>query len=738
MRLIAVILFAAAVWLTGGGVPLCIPNLPSARSGGALQRAEAAVIAEFKRLHPEAELESFGAIGLPGMSLDARLMFAIAGGTAPDILPVDIRQLATWRAKGLLAPLEGLSLPEGIPAPLQDALTEGGCALWAVPLVWRVKMLVWRKDLFQNAGLDPSSPPKSVEELKDFARRLTLPESHQYGLEISHDSIDDFCALWTAAGRDAAAADAVFAGWAEMLRAGSVTRSVQTGGLAASAMSLQWIDSRSMGGWMDRATIGISAIPPAVAGASPPALLSAELYGLFAGIKDRKNAAGEIVPAAAIRSLALEYLSFIASESANQLRADAIAAAGSASALAPSWLERYGYPEYLPRFPKEYADAFTNAAQDLIADTAPAPELSRALAAAEQRIREGKTVPAGWFPAALSSAAPVRAISRTSRLWAAAVAVFLFSLLAAEILWLWRNSAAATAPAPRASGSRRRSGWLLALPALLCIIVWNYLPMAIGTAGLFHELSFVSPPRWNGLDNLAAVLSSAEWWRAVANTLKYMAMNLGCGFLVPLALAVMLAEVRRGTLLYRILFFLPGILNAVCVVYLWRLFYGAGSEGILNQALNALACGHWNNVDWLADERWAMAACVLPAIWAAAGPGSLVYLAALKTIPQECYDAAALDGAGFWSRLRLLTLPALKPLIALNFAAAFICAAQSGGTMLILTYGRANTEVAELLLFKEAYTKLNFGSAIAMAWLLSALTSLAAVWLYRQKARVKK
>jgi ABC-type sugar transport system permease subunit len=91
-------------------------------------------------------------------------------------------------------------------------------------------------------------------------------------------------------------------------------------------------------------------------------------------------------------------------------------------------------------------------------------------------------------------------------------------------------------------------------------------------------------------------------------------------------------------------------------------------------------------------------------------------------VPEECYQAASIDGATFFQKLRYLTFPYLKSLIILNFVGAFISAAQSGGTILILTFGRANTEVAELHIFKEAYTNLRFGSAIAMAWLLGMFT----------------
>jgi len=138
--------------------------------------------------------------------------------------------------------------------------------------------------------------------------------------------------------------------------------------------------------------------------------------------------------------------------------------------------------------------------------------------------------------------------------------------------------------------------------------------------------------------------------------------------------------------------------------------------------------GDFTPVAWLQDSNWAMIACVLPVIWSSAGPGCLIYLAALKGIPEDTYEAAEIDGADFFQKLRHVTLPALKPLIIINFVGAFIAASQSGGMILVMTFGAAETEVAELHIFKEAYTNLRFGSAISMAWVLGVMTLLFTIY----------
>jgi multiple sugar transport system permease protein len=116
-----------------------------------------------------------------------------------------------------------------------------------------------------------------------------------------------------------------------------------------------------------------------------------------------------------------------------------------------------------------------------------------------------------------------------------------------------------------------------------------------------------------------------------------------------------------------------------------------------------------------------MLCCVLPTVWAGVGPGSLIYLAALKSIPEDLYEAASVDGCGFGGKIWNVALPYMKPLIIMNFIGVFIGTFQSSGYILILTGGGPSnsTLVASLEIFYEAYARLSFGMATAMSWILA-------------------
>ncbi len=122
---------------------------------------------------------------------------------------------------------------------------------------------------------------------------------------------------------------------------------------------------------------------------------------------------------------------------------------------------------------------------------------------------------------------------------------------------------------------------------------------------------------------------------------------------------------------------------------------------------------------WLSNSDTAMFSCILPMVWAGMGPGCLIYLAALKGIPNDYYEAADIDGATFIDKILFVVFPSLKALIIINFVGVFISSwARSTGQILVMTGGGANTTTAGLMIWKKAFTYLEMGPATAMAWTL--------------------
>lgn len=118
-----------------------------------------------------------------------------------------------------------------------------------------------------------------------------------------------------------------------------------------------------------------------------------------------------------------------------------------------------------------------------------------------------------------------------------------------------------------------------------------------------------------------------------------------------------------------------------------------------------------------------MACVIVPGVWAGAGMGSLIYLAALKSVPDDLYEAASIDGAGIRTRIMRITLPTILPLVLINFVGAFIATFQGMGSIFLLTFGGPGKEtmVMSMAIWREAYVNLRFSLATSYAWILGSI-----------------
>jgi multiple sugar transport system permease protein len=222
------------------------------------------------------------------------------------------------------------------------------------------------------------------------------------------------------------------------------------------------------------------------------------------------------------------------------------------------------------------------------------------------------------------------------------------------------------------------------------------------------------------MDNFIKVFLDDRFYVSMKQTFKFVAVSLLLGFAAPIFLALLLSEVPRGKTFWRTIFFLPQVSSGLVILFLWKMFYHPTQYGFLNRVLGYFGV---SPQDWLGDPTWTMAAVIVPGVWAGAGMGSLIYLAALKSIPEELYEAAEVDGAGMLAKLRYVTLPALKPLVIINFIGAFIGTFHTMSNIFALTGGGPGNEtmVMSLNIWYEAFAFLRFGTATALAWVLGSI-----------------
>jgi len=268
--------------------------------------------------------------------------------------------------------------------------------------------------------------------------------------------------------------------------------------------------------------------------------------------------------------------------------------------------------------------------------------------------------------------------------------------------------------------------WLLLLPALASILVWSYYPLLRGLLMAFQDYKIVGKSSFAGLSNFIGIMLDPNFYHYLWTTFRFVLWNLVLAFFTPIVLAVMLAEAPHLKVFFRTLFFLPQMTSALVVTLMWKEMFMGSSQGTINRFLG----GFWGlfgrtfvPVDWLGDPRTVMACVILPGVWAGAGIGSLIYLAALKSVPEDFYEAASLDGAGMRRKFWHITLPTIMPLILINFVGAFIATFQTMGNIFLLTFGGPGKEtmVMGLAIWQEAYVNLRFSIATAYAWILGGI-----------------
>jgi multiple sugar transport system permease protein len=257
---------------------------------------------------------------------------------------------------------------------------------------------------------------------------------------------------------------------------------------------------------------------------------------------------------------------------------------------------------------------------------------------------------------------------------------------------------------------------LLLGPYLLGTALLIALPALLAFALAFARYDAPAPPAWVGLANFRAVARDPLFWIAARNSLLFVALAVPPRLLGALALALLLSRRRRGVGLYRVAIYLPTVIPEVPYALLW-LWLVNPVYGPLNLLLGALGLP---TPAWLVEPGTARLVIVLMACFQL-GEGVVVLLTGLQDIPRELYDAAALDGGGWWRVFRAITLPLLAPWLLLNTLRDIMLSAQATFTpAYIMTGGGPDyaTLFLPLHIYDVAFGSLRFGQATAMMLLL--------------------
>ncbi|MBO1330862.1 sugar ABC transporter permease [Streptomyces sp. VRA16 Mangrove soil] len=243
---------------------------------------------------------------------------------------------------------------------------------------------------------------------------------------------------------------------------------------------------------------------------------------------------------------------------------------------------------------------------------------------------------------------------------------------------------------------------LMTLPAIVLVLVFNYVPL-LGNVVAFQDYDpyvssngvtaiFHSP--WVGVEQFSRMVNDASFWSAVKNTLVLFILQLVLFFPVPIALALLINSVIRPRVraVAQAIMYLPHFFSWVLVVTVFQQVFGGA--GIIAQTLQDHG---WGGFDLMTNASFFKFLVTAQAVWKDAGWGIIVFLAALAAVSTDLYEAAAMDGAGRWRRMWHVTLPALRPVIALLLVLRVGDALSVGFEQFLLQRDAVGTGAAEVL-----------------------------------------
>ncbi|MEV7888309.1 carbohydrate ABC transporter permease [Streptomyces sp. NPDC002817] len=291
------------------------------------------------------------------------------------------------------------------------------------------------------------------------------------------------------------------------------------------------------------------------------------------------------------------------------------------------------------------------------------------------------------------------------------------------------------APSAGRRGRRRENiaGYLFMSPWIAGFLVLTAGPMIASLYYAFTRYNLFTPPEWVGFDNFTTMFQDPRWQKSVEVTLKYVVVATPLKLLLALGVALLLAQKRRGQGLYRAAFYMPSLIGAsVSVGFVWRALFSDDAIVDRTQKVFGLDVG-----GWIGNPDYVIYALVALSIWQFGAP-MVIFLAGLKQVPQELYEAAEMDGAGPLRRFWNITLPMISPVLFFNVLLESIHAFQVFGSAYVVSNTQCGPADATLVytcyLYQKGFKEAQMGFASAMAWtLVVAVALVTAVLFWSQK-----
>lgn len=279
-------------------------------------------------------------------------------------------------------------------------------------------------------------------------------------------------------------------------------------------------------------------------------------------------------------------------------------------------------------------------------------------------------------------------------------------------------------------------------PWLIGFLCFTLIPVVLSAYYSFTDYNLLQQEQWVGLKNYQTMLTDDVFWKAVSNTVYMILIGMPIHLLAALLIALLLSVDVKGIAIYRAIYYLPVVVPVVASALLWRWMFNP-MYGIINTVLNFLRLPE---PGWLVDPAWSKPALIIMGLWTVGG-SMVLYLAAIKDVPQTLYEAAEIEGASYWQKTLRITLPLISPIIFFNlingiigysqyFTQAYVMSATGQGSQMQVGGPRNSTMFYALYLYINAFRYYKMGFASAMAWMLFLVLLLVTFLLFKHSGWV--
>lgn len=261
----------------------------------------------------------------------------------------------------------------------------------------------------------------------------------------------------------------------------------------------------------------------------------------------------------------------------------------------------------------------------------------------------------------------------------------------------------------------RRGFFLFISPWLIGFIIFMLIPMCASVYISLTEWNILRDPVFVGLENFRTIFKDPLFYKSIQVTMTYAIFSVPIGVFTSIFVALLLNNKLAGMNVFRTIFYLPAVVSGVVVAIVWLWMYQP-EYGIINTLLGYIGI---QGPKWIYSEQWALPSLVIMSLWNVGG-NIVLYLAALQGVPSEYYEAAQIDGAGWWSRFRNITLPGISPTLLFTTLTGIISAMQTFTQAYVMTSGGPNnaTLFYAYYIYNNAFVYRKMGIACAQAWIM--------------------